>query len=309
MTASDPPLGSVPHSTVVVDLQGGLGNQLFQYAVGRSLAKASDSQLLVNLRLLRRDLKRRLTLDAYPIRARVVDSSQMRPPGRLRRCLARAGWRTGSLRQYPFGAPLVEEVDDQGCWDARLSALGTPVVLRGYFQSERYFSAIAADLRAELVPLRAPGETFVRMKDAIRDAGPASASLHVRRGDYASDPVVLAFHGLLGAEYYGPALAVLCSRVPHVQMFVFTDDPTAAAALLPPGLAATFVSGQGLTDVDELALMSACCHHIIANSSYSWWGAWLGRPEGLTIAPRRWFAQPSDASIRDRFPAHWHVVG
>ena len=295
--------------TIAVDLRGGLGNQLFEYAAGRATAKAAHAELSLDLRLLCRDSKRRLTLGAYPIRAQVMNSSQLRPPGRLRRWAARAGWRTGSLRQYPFDAPMFEESDAAGCWDSRVAALRSPVVLRGYFQSERYFSAIAADLRGELVPLRAAGETYLRLASAIHRAGPASSSLHVRRGDYASDPVVLAFHGLLGTEYYGPALALLRSRVPDVQLFVFTDDPSAAATLLPPGLAATFVSGQGLTDVDELALMSACCHHIIANSSYSWWGAWLGRPEGLTIAPRRWFAQPSDASIRDRFPAHWHVVG
>ena len=282
---------------------------MFQYAFGRTCAGATGAHLLADLRLLRRDSKRRLTLDAYPIRAQVMDSSKLRPPGRLRRWAAHAGWRTGSLRHYPFDVPMFEESSAAGCWDPRIAALGSPVVLRGYFQSERYFSAIGPDLRTELLPLRAPGETFLRLHNQIRGAGPGSASLHVRRGDYASDPVVLAFHGLLGAEYYGPALALLRSLVPDVQLFVFTDDPSAAAALLPPGLAATFVSGQGLTDVDELALMSACCHHIIANSSYSWWGAWLGRPEGLTIAPRRWFAQPSDASIRDRFPAHWHVVG
>lgn len=294
---------------IAIDIQGGLGNQLFQYAMGRAVARARDNPLLLDLRLLRRDPKRRLTLDAYPIQAFVVDSSQLKPPGRLQRWAARTGWRMGSLRQYPFDAPLVNEVDDEGCWDARLSALQAPMVLRGYFQSERYFSAIAAELRGELVPKRTPSETHQRMEHTIHVAGPASASLHVRRGDYASDPKVLAVHGLLGAEYYGPALALLRSRVPEVHLFVFTDDPAAASAMLPADMPATMVSGRGLSDVDELALMSTCRHHVIANSSYSWWGAWLGSPEGLTIAPRRWFARPSKAAIRDRFPAHWHVVG
>jgi hypothetical protein len=119
----------------------------------------------------------------------------------------------------------------------------------------------------------------------------------------------MAVHGLLGPDYYGAALALLRAHVPAPHLFVFTDDPPAAAALLPAGMPAKMVSGRGLSDVDELALMSTCRHHVIANSSYSWWGAWLGTPEGLTITPRRWFAQPSEAAIRDRFPAHWHVVG
>ncbi len=292
-----------------IDLQGGLGNQLFQYAAGLAVAQRNDGRLLLNMRLLRRDPKRRLTLDAYPIRAQVVDSSLLRPPSRLQRWAANAGWLSGSLRQFPFNAPMFEESDIIGCWDPRVETLHSPVILRGYFQSERYFSTISANLRTELVPLRKPCEAFLRWQSDIREAGPASASLHVRRGDYASDPAVLAFHGLLGPEYYGPALARLRSSVPGLRLFVFTDDPAAAASLLPPELAATFVSGQGLSDIDELTLMSHCRHHIIANSSFSWWGAWLGHPAGLTIAPRRWFAKPSDAAIRDRFPEHWHVIG
>jgi len=290
-----------------IDVQGGLGNQLFQYATARFLSDPSTPVL--NLRILRRDTKRRLAIDAYPIKAHILDSSALRPPGRLRRWAARAGLRTGSLRLYPFDAPVYREDDSRGCFDTRVAAQQAPVVLHGYFQSERYFAAIAPTLRGELVPLRVPCPVYLEMERAVRNAGTASVSLHVRRGDYANDPKVLAFHGLLGTEYYGPALALLKAHVSAPHLFVFTDDPPAAAALVPPGLQATMVSGRGLSDVDELALMRTCRHHVIANSSYSWWGAWLGAPEGMTIAPRRWFAQPSEAAIRDRFPAHWHVVG
>lgn len=290
-----------------IELQGGLGNQLFQYATARALAGPSTP--ILNIRLLRYDTKRRLALDAYPIKANILDSSVLDTPGRLRRLAARAGFRTGSLHLYPFEAPVYREDDSQGCYDERVTVQRAPVVLHGYFQSERYFAPIATELRAELMPLRVPPPSYLRMEQAIRSAGPASVSLHVRRGDYASDPKILAFHGLLGPEYYSPALSLLCSHVDSPQLFVFTDDPLAAAALLPNNLSVTMVSGQGLSDVDELALMSRCRHHIIANSSYSWWGAWLGQDEGLTIAPRRWFANATEAAIRDRFPSHWNVIG
>ncbi len=93
-----------------IDLQGGLGNQLFQYAAGLAVAQRNDGRLLLNMRLLRRDPKRRLTLDAYPIRAQVVDSSLLRPPSRLQRWAANAGWLSGSLRQFPFNAPMFENL-------------------------------------------------------------------------------------------------------------------------------------------------------------------------------------------------------
>ena len=153
------------------------------------------------------------------------------------------------------------------------------------------------------------GSACAAVVAGIAAAGRHSVSVHLRRGDYASDPHTLAFHGVLGNDYYAAALDAVRRAVPDPQLFVFTDDPAAVAALSPLGLPVTLVSGQGLSDLAELGLMARCTHHVIANSSYSWWGAWLGIGDGVTVAPRRWFAKPSEAAIRDRFPAHWHVVG
>lgn len=298
---------SMDRSVVGVDLQGGLGNQLFQYAVGRALS--SQAGPILNFALLRHDQKRRLALDAYAIKGTLLDSSRLEPPGALRRALARVGLRTGDLRHFPFDAPVYQEDDSKGCWDPQIPELKPPFLLRGYFQSERYFAAIGATLRAEFVPIRAAGQTYLQIAQGIRSAGNDSVSVHIRRGDYASDPAVLAFHGILGGDYYATALGLLRTQVPAPHLFVFSDDPDAAATMVPTHGAVTMVSGRGLSDVDELSLMSLCRHHIIANSSFSWWGAWLGAAEGVTIAPRQWFARSSDASIRDRFPDHWHVIG
>lgn len=296
---------------VILELQGGLGNQLFQYAAGRGLAAAAGATLTLDRRLLRRDPKRRYALDSLKPQARVMDSTELPRPGRFRRWAAAAGLRTGSLRNFPFDAPFYAESDAAGTWDAAVSQVRPPAILRGYFQSPRYFENVALALRSELVaPIMArPGVVGSAAGNAIAAAGSRSVSVHLRRGDYVTEPQTQAVHGVLTLDYYAAALDAVRRAVPDPQLFVFTDDPAAVGELSPLGLPVTLVSGQGLSDLDELGLMAGCTHHVIANSSYSWWGAWLGTAGGVTVAPRRWFAKPSEAAIRDRFPAHWHVVG
>lgn len=300
-------------SLVAVDLQGGLGNQLFQYAAGRALADAHGLPLALTTRLLARNTKgRRYALGAFPIRAALVTPDDFPEPGPLWRLAMRVGLRAPGRAPQTGpdlrGIPRVDEDDTAGCWDARLATPRPPFVLRGYFQSPRYFDAIAPTLREELIPTAPFGDAARTVAEQIAAAGAASVSVHIRRGDYASDPQTRAIHGLLGRGYYGAAAAAIQAAVPEAAWFVFTDDPAAAAAVLPPGLRHTIVSGRGLSDVEELALMRTCRHHVIANSSFSWWGAWLGAPAGVTIAPRRWFARSPESVIRDRFPAEWRVL-
>lgn len=300
-----------PDVGIAVDLQGGLGNQLFQYAAGRALAEARGVPLALTQRLFARDRKRRYALDPYPIAATVLDADRFPEPGPLRRLAASIGLRAPSahrnLRSLEW-APRFDEDDTAGCWDSRIASVRPPAVLRGYFQSPRYFAPIAETLRRELVPTHQASDAFQRLQQEIREAGQTSASLHIRRGDYQSDPETRAKHGMLEATYYRPAWRALDAQVPGAALFVFSDDPGAAHGILPTDARITMVSGQGLSDVEELELMRRCRHHVIANSSFSWWGAWLGEPTGLTLAPRRWFAQGSASAIRDRFPEHWQLV-
>jgi hypothetical protein len=297
---------------VIVDLQGGLGNQLFQYAAGRALAAAYDAPLGLAHRLLDRDRKRRYALDAYPIKALRLSADLLPEPGPFRRLVTRLGvpnrWQT-PLGLIDLGqVPRYDEDETQGAWDLRVVVCRPPVILRGYFQSPRYFGAIADLLRRELVPAQSAGELTHRFAQMIQAAGLGSVSLHLRRGDYVSDPMVRAKHGVLGPAYYRRAMERVRGTVPDPHWFIFTDDPAAAQAVLPAEAQLTVVSGHGLTEVEELDLMRTCRHHVIANSSFSWWGAWLGMPDGITIAPRRWFADGSAAGIRDRFPEDWVLI-
>jgi hypothetical protein len=294
---------------IAVELMGGLGNQLFQYAAGRALAERQHSALLLDTHILDVDPKRRYQLDAYAVRGTRVNRSHFTAPGRLRRLVARAGVRTGGLRHFPFDAPRVKESTAHGLYDAAFEQWCSPVILHGYFQSPRYFQAIGPLLRTEFSSRGSMSPDAASIRQQIAAAGAGSCSLHIRRGDYASDPKVREVHGLLGADYYLAAVERLRGLLNQPRFFAFSDDSTVLDELESLRPDCVMVSRPGLADLDELDLMSACQHHIIANSSFSWWGAWLGQPGGVTIAPRRWFASGSEAGIRDRFPSDWHVLG
>jgi len=293
---------------IAINIQGGLGNQLFQYAAGRALALRFGHELILDTRLVDSDPKRCYSLDAYSIVARRCNSTLLSTPRRRQLWIAPLGLRIGSLRSFPFDAPQFEESREHGTFDTAWLSVKAPVVLSGYFQSERYFAPIERQIREELMPVSIPNESFERARFSIAQAGEFAVSLHIRRGDYAHEARTKSVHGLVGLEYYSAAVARIRQLVPKAHFFIFTDELDAVSELHPLGLPITIVSQGGVSDVNEIALMSLCRHHIIANSSFSWWGAWLGSANGLTVAPRRWFATVSDASIRDRFPVSWEIM-
>jgi hypothetical protein len=144
---------------------------------------------------------------------------------------------------------------------------------------------------------------------AVRIAGCNAVSLHVRRGDYVSNPDSSRVHGLCGADYHQAAVRRIAEVVPQPHLFVFSDDPQWAAGNLHLDHPATIVTGNDTRrDYEDLHLMSLCKHHIVANSSFSWWGAWLDtNPDKIVIAPERWFAHEQH-DTRDLLPPTWQVI-
>lgn len=284
---------------IVTRLSGGLGNQMFQYAAGRRLALARGTELVLDPSPLsdpRVRTPRCYELGRYPIRARVGEPSEIDALERRRRSLTsrlarRLGRRPASVERGFGFDPAVLDLPDGSC-------------LEGHWQSERYFADAADEVRAELSLETPPGENDAAW--LARIASCSSVSVHVRRGDYVSDPAVLAMHGTCSLDYYVRACEHLAKRVADPVYFVFTDDPEWARSHLSlPGETA-FVDHNGPdAGPEDLRLMSRCQHHIIANSTFSWWGAWLDpRPDKLVIAPRRWF-QDDRRQTRDVVPDGW----
>ena len=275
-------------AVIAASLRGGLGNQIFEYAAGRSLALRHGTELALDVSELgRASTSRRPELDCFeidaPIVGRVHSWEELDGPRSLRARLARRGrrHRPGSLRilrqkGLEFQPAYFDAPDDTH--------------LLGFWQSERYFVEHAEAIRRDLRFRRAPTGPLARLLDEI--AVRPSVSVHVRRGDYVSDPVATAFHGVLAGDYYGRALARV-AELEDVHAFVFSDDLAWCRQHLQLAVPASFVD-VGAAPADDLRLMAACKHHVIANSSFSWWGAWLGRADGgVVVAPRAWVADPT----------------
>ena len=285
-------------SRVIVRLEGGLGNQLFQYATGRTIALATGRDLLLDTSAYREDRLRSYQLDRFAIAARPLRRGDV-PYLKLRRS------RLGAILPRRSRVEIVREVFPARVpvWpEAPVDDAGTPYLI-GYWQSERYFAPIADTIRREVRVNAAPEGRNARLLDEI--AASDAVAIHVRRGDYVSNPAATAYHGLCGLDYYRAAIRRLAGSVPRPHCFVFSDDLDWVRANLDTGHPTTFVGHNTDTPWEDLRLMAACRHFIVANSSFSWWGAWLGEwPGKQVIAPARWF-QADHGGEGEIVPAGW----
>ena len=291
---------------ICVRLEGGLGNQLFQYATGRALALRHGVELVLDDSSLRnrnrRATPRQLELQRFRYVARIASARETRWMPLFRRVPSVSRW-LSPWRAY---------VEHGLMYNPTFATLPDQTYLVGYWQSARYFDATAASLCNELQPVESMSKQSTYIAHRIDST--ESVAVHVRRGDYVTLRAAAALHGTLPLEYYVAAISRLRAAVALPHFFVFSDEPEWSASHLPLLVGeATFVSHNvGSQAWQDLMLMSRCRHHVIANSSFSWWGAWLagaGAESGTVVAPRRWFADASDAaSTADRFPSHWKLL-
>lgn len=280
---------------VYVRIYGGLGNQMFQYACARALALRTGSDVVLDTRDFVAGPGQRPGLHHLNIADAKVPERDLPPTKKqhLRYLL----WR--GLRLPPR---IVRQ--HGSAFDPKIIGLPSNVWLHGYWQSERFFADFKEDIRRELSVKTPPDEANARVFDEIMIT--PSASLHIRRGDYVSDPKAHAVHGTCSLDYYEKAAGLIARKMGQEPVFyVFSDEPDWAAANLRLPYKMRIVSQNGSRNYEDLRLMSACRHHIVANSSFSWWGAWLNpSPEKLVIAPARWFADPA-AIDADVVPDDW----
>ena len=285
-------------------LSGGLGNQLFQYAAAHALALDTGAKLELDIRGLRGRAGHNIYgLSQYAITGRLA------PPWRLphirKRDRAGVSW-PKLLRRY-------EHIYHSQRYYLPIEPCSTRnILLRGYFQSEKYFIQHADSIRREFQRSSAIRDDALRWQDQIRSAA-ASVSIHYRRGDYLS----LGANGPrgfvnCGAGYYAAAVDYLAQQFGDLHLFVFSDDPNWArehARFLHPTHVVDCATRYG--PQDELGLMASCHHNITANSTFSWWGGWLNtaankvvispdkwnrgnRGERIDIVPQSWVRIPAD---------------
>lgn len=287
---------------IITRFYGGLGNQMFQYATGRALALKHQTQLVADSRSFRRYKLHGYSIDRF--NTQLVDSTSADLSG----CVLppeKRGLFGSSLWALRNRGQLNCFHEHSLSFDPAFHDLPDQTYLRGYWQSEKYFSQISDQLRAELTR---PDSIDEQNRQFINDmANCHSVSLHIRRGDYVSNTKTSKVHGTCSLEYYKNAASHIAQTTgSDPTFFIFSDDPEWTKQNLDLPFLTKFITHNPVDDPWlDLQLMKSCKHHIIANSSFSWWGAWLNdSPTKMVIAPERWFADP-DKQDQDIVPESW----
>ena len=273
--------------------------------MGRSLALQKKTSLRLDLSYLAKGTKRQYGLGAFAIKA------EFAPPlydVLLKLADLPFGRRIGVFgMQFASRGAIQYVMDSESGFDNSVHSLTGSLIVRGYWQSEKYFLNNATVIRSDF-QFRAP-PTVENAKYLERIGGVTSVAVHVRRGDYVSNAKTNCNHGTCSAGYYVASANIMRQKVGDLKYFVFSDDPDWAERNLHlPGPTEIVRINHGRADFEDMRLMSACKHFIIANSSFSWWAAWLGvHPGKVVIAPKRWFSI-HHADTRDLLPDTWIKV-
>jgi hypothetical protein len=272
---------------IVVQLIGGLGNQLFQYAAAKSLAIEKKEKLCIDVSQFENYKLHNYALNHFNI----VSNIYKRPNIYLRK-----------IKSFYQKNILYKEVDFE--YNPELINLKADVIyLEGYFQSEKYFLKYEKEIRKDFEIITTLKRITQKTIEQIQKVN--SVSVHIRRGDYLTNPV----HNTNKENYYEKALELIESRVNNPVFFVFSDDMDWVKLNFSTKQETVFIDfNDALTNFEDLKLMSSCKHNIIANSSFSWWGAWLNQnPDKIVIAPKQWFNDDSICSD-DVIPTSWTKI-
>jgi hypothetical protein len=274
---------------VAVIISGGLGNQMFQYACVKALAHRLNVPFFLDISSFEKDIpnvdKRTFELDLFPnikpAFLKTFKTSGFYQPTRWDNRLKKIFGR-------PIGSVLHENTHS---FNESILTVKPPVLLQGYWQTEKYFQDIGDLIRKdfEFPPLP---ETDVNksLLDEIRQS--ESVAVHVRRGDYITYETTHNFHGVCSISYYENAIRYIKDKYPDSHFYFFSDEPEwVQSNLMKENIDGKVISfNKEANSWKDMLLMSNCKHNIIANSSFSWWSAWLNQhPHKKVIAPSRWF--------------------
>lgn len=267
---------------------------MFQYAMGARLAHNAGAGLWLDLTKFTRPdastTRREYELGDLSTHAKLLDSSPGSP------------FRPASVRARWIMAGCAIEEEKSLAFDRRVATADRPVYLAGYWQSYKYFDVIATQIRADF-QLRSP----LTLTPLEVPPGARTVSVHFRRSDYVTNHAAREHHGTLDLDYYRRAVDIVLAAEPDVHAVVFSDDPDWCRANVHLDVPMSFCTPAG-GSAQELHRMSTCDHHILANSSFSWWAAWLRpAPDKVVVGPVRWIADDSHP-VEDLFPSGWVAI-
>ena len=279
---------------------GRLGNNLFQYAFGRVLAERHQVPILMDASWFNERTWRYVSpLGRLPGFAKGL-ARITRPFSVGSRMLLKL---TGKHHWQYLAVPVIGEIGSDHSYDARLLDAPGDCVLMGYFQSPLYFREVEQQLRSEL-STHGLGLESGHEELAGNLGRPGSVAVHVRRTDYIQNRNLTS----LGVSYYGAAMNQLRNEISGCRFHVFSDDPAWCRDKFRDPDTEVLTHSNPFDPLTDLHLMSLASHHVIANSSYSWWAAWLGKKPGQrVIMPDRWYERGIKAPIEEKCCEGWQI--
>ena len=269
---------------IIVKIKGGLGNQLFQYALGRAVALHHKLPLKLDLTIFKTYKLHRYLLDQFPIQADIATEDEIINLKGRKNVLFSALRKAGLIKRKSYFKEKRSSYFDESVFKNKL------VYLDGYWQNELYFSNIRELLLPELTSISSMSDVGCAYLECIKNSN--SVSLHVRRGNYLNTKNI----NVLDVDYYMKAADYIRKNVEKPTFYVFSDDLEWCKNSLG-FLDDCIYLDRTKTEMDDLKLMSFCGHNIIANSSFSWWGAWLNQnPKKTVVAPKSWLLNDPDSS-------------
>lgn len=288
---------------IIVKLQGGLGNQMFQYALGRHLSIKNNAQFKLDTSPLNETAqnvtKREYDLSVFNIKESFATEKEVAWFKKYR-------FKPGKI-WFLYNRTVVNR--SRYAWEEHFNFepwildLKDPVYLDGFWNTEKYFKDIEDVIRKDFTLKESLSAKGAELLSQIKQT--ESVSLHVRRGDYISDPKTTAWLGVCSLEYYDRAIKRITKSIESPYFFIFSDDPIWAKENVTPPFPTTYAPSNTEHPEEDMILMSKCKHSIIANSSFSWWGAWLNtNPQKIVVAPKQWF-KTEKMDTRDIIPETW----
>ena len=269
---------------IIIKIKGGLGNQLFQYALGRAVALHHKLPLKLDLTIFKTYKLHRYLLDQFAIQADIATENEIIKLKGGDNVILSALRKTGFIKRKSY---IKEKRSSH--FDASVFK-NNVVYLDGYWQNELYFKDIRELLLPELTSSSSISDLGCAYLESIKNSN--SVSLHVRRGNYLNTKNI----NVLDIDYYMKAADYIRKNVAKPTFYVFSDDLEWCKNSLG-FLDDCIYLDRTKTEIDDLKLMSFCRHNIIANSSFSWWGAWLNQnPKKTVIAPKGWLLNDPDSS-------------
>ncbi|MBU3668630.1 MAG: alpha-1,2-fucosyltransferase [Candidatus Taylorbacteria bacterium] len=303
---------------LILKIKAGLGNQLFQYAYGRARALRSNTNLVIDTSWYNEipevDTKRTFDLHRYNIVCDVLSASESKSLQKpIQKFLRKV---IGKIKRDIFGE---NDYTYYPKYSKKISPFSKEYI-EGYFNSEKYFLDFADQIRKELTLKENLGDIAWKAETEIRQCAHENMVpilIHVRRGDYVTNVHASSFHGTKDNSYYISSIERMNTELERQgdtrkKMYILvSDDVNALKTEIVPLLgndAYIILSRPGIQNYEEIYLMSLCSHFIIANSSFSWWGAWLSTHKNkIVIAPKVWVNNPK-IKTPDVLPEGWIAV-